>query len=207
MLSLSNSSSVSSHKGFKQTGSHRFGCGTLRSYCPHLSTLYHSSAKGYHLWSKIGLVFTPVHAGACGLLYATADTTTTSSLSKQQNNRRVTYSGEFCIDAATLMQTCWINTGVEQDWCLDHHISLLTVQHICMKAYVQLLNITHILCFITASTKQRTAMQNSYFFSGRKGNTVQGALRLWICKGWTERTDFKRYFMFILNSIPKGCWK
>lgn len=45
MLSLSNSSS---NKGFKRTGSHRFGCSTLRYYCPHLSTLHHSSAKGCH---------------------------------------------------------------------------------------------------------------------------------------------------------------
>lgn len=54
LFSLSNSRSMSSCKGLKQTGSYTFGCSTLRYYCPHLSTLYHSSAEGYHLWSTTG---------------------------------------------------------------------------------------------------------------------------------------------------------
>ena len=89
LLSLSNSCSMSSRKGFKGTCSHRFGCSSLRDYCPHLSTLDHSSAEGYHLWSRTGLVFTAVHIRACHLFlepYNLAGTTTTDHLSKMQHN-------------------------------------------------------------------------------------------------------------------------
>lgn len=64
---FSNSHSMSSCKGFKQRGSHRFGCSTSRYYCPHLSILHHSSAEGKHLWSQTGIVFTAVHIRACSL--------------------------------------------------------------------------------------------------------------------------------------------